>query len=142
MKRVVCTVTKKCLDKSTHLNEMATAVDTVCELWDIMCREDVYLEYDLIDAVKQVLEVYPEPRLERQMRNFEEYADNMGINNYYLYFELISATLNHICTAVRKVLMASRIKRHFKKSMSDPSYKMCRDRLRREIDTMNNDTVL
>jgi hypothetical protein len=120
---------------------MATAVDTVCELWDILCREEVYLEYDLIDTVKQVLEVYPEPRLERQMRNFEEYVDNMGIN-YYLYFELISATLKHICTSVRKVLMASRIKRRFKKVMSDPSYKICRDRLRREIDTMNNDAVL
>lgn len=32
----------------------------------------------------------------------------------------------------RQTLMVSRIKRCFKRSISDPSYKMCRDRLQRE----------
>ena len=33
----------------------------------------------------------------------------------------------------RKVLMASRIKRYFLRSMSNPQFKMCRDRLTREF---------
>lgn len=113
----------------------------ICELFDLLALDEVYLEYDLIDAVNQVLLEYPDPRLERQMRDFEEYVNNMGIN-YYLYFELLAATRNHICTSVRKVLMASRIKRRFKKSMSDPSYNMCRNRLRNEFSTLNNNDVL
>ncbi len=34
---------------------------------------------------------------------------------------------------VRRTLMASRIKRAFRKAISDPNYQMCRDRLRREF---------
>ncbi len=37
----------------------------------------------------------------------------------------------------RKVLMASRIKRYFLRSMSNPQFKMCRDRLMREFNSMD-----
>ena len=36
----------------------------------------------------------------------------------------------------KKTLMASRIKRYFKRSISDPSYKLCRDRLMNEFEKM------
>ena len=107
----------------------------ICELFDLLALDEVYLEYDLIDAVGQVLLEYPDPRLERQMRDFEEFVNNMGIN-FNLYFELLAATRNHICASVRKILMASRIQRRYRRAMSDPWYKMCRDRLRREFGEM------
>ena len=34
----------------------------------------------------------------------------------------------------KKIIMASRIKRFFKKAISDPNHKMCRDRLKREFE--------
>lgn len=36
----------------------------------------------------------------------------------------------------KKILMASRIKRLFKRSISDPNHKMCRDRLQREFEEL------
>ena len=44
-------------------------------------------------------------------------------------------------TAVRYArnhIMASRIKRAFRRSMSDPNYRMCRDRLAREFECLVN----
>ena len=38
-----------------------------------------------------------------------------------------------IVRRVRRTLMASRIKRAFRRAISDPNYQMCRDRLRREF---------
>ena len=35
-------------------------------------------------------------------------------------------------------IMASRIKRAFRRAISDPHYKMCRDRLMREFNTMES----
>ena len=103
----------------------------ICELWDLLVRDEVYLEFDLIDAIDQLLIEYPNPHLERHTRDFEEYTLNMGFS-YDLYDELLLATHNHMRDELKKTIMASRIKRHFKKAISDPSYKMCRDRLMRE----------
>lgn len=36
----------------------------------------------------------------------------------------------------KKILMASRIKRQFKRSISDPNHKMCRNRLQKEFESL------
>lgn len=108
----------------------------IFELLDI---EEYMSEFDLIDAVQQILLEYPNPRLERTMRNFEEYFNNMG-QSYYLYYDLLSNANTHLCTEIKKILMASRIKRQFKRSMSDPNYKMCRDRLNKEFTSISIST--
>ena len=101
----------------------------ICELWDLV---DDSLEYVLIYSIDQFLLEYPNPQLEMQNRNFEEYTLNMGLNDY-LYYELLLAAHNHMIESFKKIIMASRIKRHFKKAISDPSHQMCRTRLMREF---------
>ena len=43
-----------------------------------------------------------------------------------------------VVSRARNHIMASRIKRAFKRAMSDPGYKMCRDRLVREFECLVN----
>lgn len=109
------------------------------DLLDPFYQDEFMFEFDLIDSVQQILLEYPNPRLERQNRNFEEYYNNMG-RSYYLYYDLILNAYNHLCTETKKVIMASRIKRQFKRSMSDPNYKMCRDRLNKEFTSISVST--
>lgn len=109
------------------------------ELVDIYYKEDLKFEFDLIDAIQTILLDFPNPQLERQNRNFEQYFHNWG-ETHFGYYELISNAYEHLCTETNKVIMASRIKRAFKRSMSDPNYKMCRDRLNKEFTSLSNST--
>ena len=104
----------------------------IFDLLDLFYTDEIMSEFDLIDATQQILLEYPNPRLERTMRNFEEYFHNMG-QNYDLYYDLISNAHTHLQTEIKKILMASRIKRQYKHSKSNPNYKMCRDRLQKEF---------
>jgi len=110
----------------------------ICELWDLLSHEEVYLEYDLIDAIKNLLVEYPDPdHLEKMVNLFESIVNHSGLNYHHLYFELLLAAREHMDESLNRVVMASRIKRHFKKAISDPSYKMCKDRLIREYANIN-----
>lgn len=111
----------------------------IFDLLDLFYTDQTMSEFDLIDAVQQILLEYPNPRLERNMRNFEEYFNNLG-QSYYLYYDLLSNANTHLCTEIKKILMTSRIKRQFKRSMSDPNYKMCRDRLNKEFTSISIST--
>lgn len=114
-----------------------TQMTNLSELVYIYYKEELKFEFDLIDSVQQILLDYPHPHLERTMRNFEMYFHNMG-ETHFGYYELISNAYEHLCTETKKTLMASRIKRQFKRSMTDPNYKMCRDRLNKEFTSLSN----
>jgi hypothetical protein len=93
-------------------------------------NEELCYVQKLIDAIKQVLIEYPDTHLETITRLYEGLVNH---HYYYMYYELLLAAKDHIDESFNKTIMASRIKRHFKKAMSDPSYKMCRDRLTKEF---------
>jgi hypothetical protein len=62
--------------------------------------------------------------------------DSISANEHFL-----EITEDDIVKAVRKILMASRIKRQFKRSISDPSYQMCVRRLIREFSEAVSETA-
>lgn len=95
-------------------------------------EDGIEFELDLISIVNELLLQYPNPRLERQMRDTEEYFYNFAYD-YDMFYDLRCNAIDHLCNEHKKILMASRIKRMYKRSKSDPNYKMCRDRLRIEF---------
>ena len=105
-----------------------TMARTISKLYDKWGYSEFVSKIELIDAVKEILLLYPNPSLENELIEFEELR-----SSYYYYYILLSNAHTHLCREFRKILMASRIKRYFKKAISDPSRKMCRDRLMREF---------
>lgn len=102
-------------------------------------EEGIEFEFCLIPIVHDILIEHPNPRLERQTRNAEEYFFNMGYD-YDVFVGLHEAAIEHVCKEYKKILMASRIKRLYKRAKSDPNYKMCRDRLLQEYNEITTST--
>lgn len=100
-------------------------------------EDGIEFELDLIYIVNELLLQYPNPRLERQMRDTEEYFYNFAYD-YDIFYDLRCRAIDHLCNEYKKILMASRIKRMYKRSKSDPNYNMCRVRLQKEFENLKN----
>lgn len=88
-----------------------------------------------LDAYRQ----YPQKLPKREDITIEE---NLIIYNWPTKWPVIKGELRwyarevmrkHIEIQYRKILMASRIKRRFRIAISNPEYKMCRNRLEKEF---------
>ena len=111
-------------------------MDVLYEIRDISENEDINLDEALIDVVGSLLISFPDPKIERMWRDYGEYYANMG-PSFALFLSLMYNSIESFELYIRKrILMASRIKRFFKRSISDPSYKMCRDRLNKEFGSL------
>lgn len=108
-----------------------TTTYMLCDLLDEF-RSGLMYETNLIDVVNQILLEFPNYQLYKQTMNAADYFFDMG-ESRYVYNEIITSAHRHLCNEHKKILMASRIKRMYKRSKSDPSYKMCRMRLKKEF---------
>lgn len=59
--------------------------------------------------------------------------DDVERNKHLITWELMNTPCEPVDRIIRKWIAASCIKRYFKRAISDPSYKMCRDRLKKEF---------
>ncbi len=80
----------------------------------------------------------PTDNLANDIEVFKDYLDIgswMSINTQRYFFEHLKWSVER---RIRKHILASRIKRAFRRAISDPNYKMCRDRLLREFEESEN----
>lgn len=115
-------------------------MNTLIDIKETFENDEIQLEKKLIRVVSEILAQYPDKSLENWFVLFKSYVNSGVEYDYGLFSNILYMTITHLQDVYKRNIMASRIKRQFKRSISDPSYKMCRDRLNKEFASFSSST--